>query len=344
MAIIEVKNLVKTYKIIEKEDGLLGYFKNLINPRYKEFKAVKNINFNIDEGELVGYIGENGAGKSTTIKMLTGLLTPTSGEVLVNGLVPNQKRIENNENIGAVFGQKTQLWWDLPVIESFRLIKKMYKIPENEYRKNLKMFTEILELENLLDKQVKNLSLGQKMRCEIAATFLHNPKIVYLDEPTIGLDVFVKENIRKFIKDINKEKKTTVILTTHDLKDIEDVCDRIILLDKGEIIYDGEKQKFKDTYGKYVIANLIVNSKQDNISNVVKLNNFEILEETEDRLKIKFSHDKITVVKIMNEISKYCVIEDIHMKETELEDILKEIYRGVHNNDKNNDSTSKNAI
>ncbi len=307
MSIIEVKNLVKTYKVIEKQDGLLGYFKNLINPKYKEFKAVKNINFNIDEGELVGYIGENGAGKSTTIKMLTGLLTPTSGEVLVNGLVPNQHRIENNKNIGAVFGQKTQLWWDLPVIESFRLIKKMYKIPENEYKENLKIFTEILELEDLLD-------------------------------------VFVKENIRKFIKDINKERKTTVILTTHDLKDIEDVCDRIILLDKGQIIYDGEKQKFKDTYGKYVIANLIVNSKQDNISNIIKLNDFEILEETEDRLKIKFSHDKITIVKIMNEISKYCVIEDIHMKETELEDILKEIYRGVHNNDKNNDSTSKNAI
>lgn len=328
MAIIEVKNLVKIYKIIEKEDGLLGYLKNLINPKYKEFKAVKNINFNIAEGELVGYIGENGAGKSTTIKMLTGLLTPTSGEVLVNGLVPNEKRIENNKNIGAVFGQKTQLWWDLPVIESFRLIKKMYKIPENEYRENLKMFTEILELEDLLDKQVKNLSLGQKMRCEIAATFLHNPKIVYLDEPTIGLDVFVKEKIRKFIKDINKEKKTTVILTTHDLKDIEDVCDRIILLDKGQIIYDGEKQKFKDTYGKYVIADLIVSSKNNN--NTFKLNDFEILEETENKLTIKFSHDKTTIVKIMNEISKYCTIEDIHMKEAELEDILKEIYKGVH--------------
>lgn len=344
MPIIEVKKLVKTYKNIEKKNGLVGYLKNLIMPKYKEFTAVKDISFSINEGELVGYIGENGAGKSTTIKMLTGLLTPTYGEVLVNGLVPNEKRMENNKNIGAVFGQKTQLWWDLPVIESFRLIKKMYKISESEYRKNLKMFTEILELKDLLDKQVKNLSLGQKMRCEIAATFLHNPKIVYLDEPTIGLDVFVKENIRKFIKDINKEKKTTVILTTHDLKDIEDVCDRIILLDKGQIIYDGEKQKFKDTYGKYVIANLIINSKEDNISNIVKLNNFEILEETEDRLKIKFSHDKITIVKIMNEISKYCVIEDIHMKETELEDILKEIYRGVHNNDKNNDSTSKNAI
>ena len=171
MSLIEVKDLVKNYKIIEKEDGLLGYLKNLIKPKYKEFTAVNNINFNINEGELVGYIGENGAGKSTTIKMLTGLLTPTSGQVVVNGIVPNEKRIENNKNIGAVFGQKTQLWWDLPVIESFRLIKKMYKIPENEYRKNLKKFTELLQLEDLLEKQVKNLSLGQKMRCEIAAHF-----------------------------------------------------------------------------------------------------------------------------------------------------------------------------
>ena len=327
MPIIEVKDLVKIYKIIEKEAGLRGYFKNLVKPEYKELIAVDNINFNIEEGELVGYIGENGAGKSTTIKMLTGLLTPTTGKVLVNGIVPNEKRIENNKNIGAVFGQKTQLWWDLPVIESFRLIKKMYKIPENEYRRNLKKFTEILELEELLEKQVKNLSLGQKMRCEIAATFIHNPKIVYLDEPTIGLDVLVKENIRKFIKDINKEKKTTVILTTHDLKDIEDVCDRIILLDKGKIIYDGEKQKFKDTYGKYVIAEFIVGSKNKGIS---QLTNAEILEETQNKLKVKFMHDETTIVKIMNEISNHCKIEDIHMQEAELEDILKEIYKGVH--------------
>ena len=328
MPIIEVNDLVKTYKIIEKEDGLLGYFKNLIRPKYRELTAVDKINFNIEEGELVGYIGENGAGKSTTIKMLTGLLTPTSGNVLVNGIIPNEKRIENNKNIGAVFGQKTQLWWDLPVIESFRLIKQMYKIPDGEYRKNLKNFTEILELNNLLEKQVKNLSLGQKMRCEIAATFLHNPKIVYLDEPTIGLDVLVKENIRKFIKDINKEKNTTVILTTHDLKDIEDVCDRIILLDKGQIIYDGEKQKFKDTYGKYVIVEFIIKEKHTNISESINLKEMQVLEETDNKLKVKFRHDETTIMKVMDKISKYCTIEDIHMKEAELEDILKEIYKG----------------
>ena len=327
MPIIEVKNLVKQYKIIEKESGLIGYFKNLVKPKYKELTAVNNINFNIEEGELVGYIGENGAGKSTTIKMLTGLLSPTSGNVVVNGLIPNKSRIENNKNIGAVFGQKTQLWWDLPVIESFRLIKKMYKIPEGEYRKNLKKFTEILELDELLEKQVKNLSLGQKMRCEIAATFLHNPKIVYLDEPTIGLDVLVKENIRKFIKSVNKEKNTTVILTTHDLKDIEDVCDRIILLDKGKIIYDGEKQKFKDMYGKYVIAEFIISDKKAKFDD---LENIQILEESDTNLKVKFSHEETTIVKVMDKLSEYCTIQDIHMREAELEDILKEIYKGAH--------------
>lgn len=327
---IKVENLVKTYKIIEKEEGLIGYFKNLFHPKYKEFMAVKGINFKIKEGELVGYIGENGAGKSTTIKMLTGLLTPTSGKVTVNGIIPYKERIRNNKNIGAVFGQKTQLWWDLPVIESFRLIKKMYNMTESEYKKNLKKFTNLLELDDLLEKQVKNLSLGQKMRCEIAATFLHNPKIVYLDEPTIGLDVFVKEKIRKFIKEINEENKTTVILTTHDLKDIEDVCDRIILLDKGQIIYDGEKQKFKDKYGKYITAELIVKNKKSIIKNDFKDENIEIIEEKENSIKLKFLHEKITILTVMDEISKYCEIEDVHMKEAELEDILKEIYKGAH--------------
>ena len=327
MAIIEAKNLVKEYKTIIKDKGILGYIKHLFKPKYEKFTAVDDISFQINEGELVGYIGENGAGKSTTIKMLTGILTPTSGDVSVNGLVPYKSRIENNKNIGAVFGQKTQLWWDLPVIESFRLIKKMYKIPEGEYRKNLKKFTELLDLEELLEKQVKNLSLGQKMRCEIAATFLHNPKIVYLDEPTIGLDVLVKENIRRFIKDINKEKNTTVILTTHDVKDIEEVCDRIILIDKGKIIFDGEKQKFKDNYGKNVKAELIVKEKVENIAEKINSENFTITEESNELIKLKFSHEKTTIMNVMEEISNHCKVIDIHMQESELEDILKEIYK-----------------
>ena len=272
-------------------------------------------------------------GKSTTIKMLTGLLTPTSGSIIVNGLIPNEKRIENNKQIGAVFGQKTQLWWDLPVIESFKIIKKLYEIPDKDYNENLKKFTDILDLKDLLNKQVKNLSLGQKMRCEIAATFLHNPKVVYLDEPTIGLDILVRENIRKFIKDINSEKKTTVILTTHDLKDIEEVCDRIILIDKGSIIYDGEKEKFKNTYGKHIIADFIVQNKQKNITLETSEEPFEVLEENEKNLKIKFNHDSLTIMEVVKSISNYCEILDMHIQEEGLEEILKEIYRGEIIND-----------
>ena len=265
--------------------------------------------------------------------MLTGLLTPTSGKVVVNGIIPNEKRIENNKQIGAVFGQKTQLWWDLPVIESFILIKKLYDIPDKEYNDNLKRFTEILDLKDLLEKQVKNLSLGQKMRCEIAATFLHNPRVVYLDEPTIGLDILVKENIRKFIKDINKERKTTVILTTHDLKDIEEVCDRIILIDKGSIIYDGEKSTFKNTYGKHIIVDLIVQNKKKSITIETAELPFEVIEENEKNIKVKFNHDKVTVMDIVKFISNYCEILDMHVQEEGLEEILKEIYRGEIIND-----------
>lgn len=331
MSIIEVSNLVKTYKVSQRKSGMIGYIKDLFNPKYKELKAVDGIDFKINEGELVGYIGENGAGKSTTIKMLTGLLTPTSGQVIVDGLIPSKNRIENNKKIGAIFGQKTQLWWDLPVIESFRLIKKMYEIPEEEYRKNLNNFTKLLDLQDLLDKQVKSLSLGQKMRCEIAATFLHNPKIVYLDEPTIGLDVLVKEKIRQFIKDINKENKTTVILTTHDVKDIDEVCNRIILIDKGKIIYDGSKENFKDTYGKNTVANIMVRNKKINLLEQANTESFEIIEETYNFIKVRFNHKETTIMKIMNEISKFCIVEDIHIKEAEIEDILKQLYQGSKN-------------
>lgn len=224
--------------------------------------------------------------------------------------------------------KKHGLWWDLPVIESFRLMKKLYEIPDGEYRKNLKRFIEILDLEDLLEKQVKNLSLGQKMRCEIALAFLHNPKIVYLDEPTIGLDVLVKEKIRQFIKDINKERKTTVILTTHDLKDIEDVCNRIILLDKGHIIYDGSKDKFKEQYGKEMLANFQIGHKTVELIANIPHSNFEVLAEEGNTLTVSFSHDKTTIVKIMQEIEKYCTIYDMSTKTPELEDILKQIYKG----------------
>ena len=337
---IEVSNLSKEFKINKKYEGLTGAVKSFFSHDYTIKKAVDGIDFKIDKGDMVGYIGLNGAGKSTTIKILTGLMVPTSGKCVVNGMVPYESRKEYTKDIGVVFGNRTQLWWDLPVSESFTVLKKIYKIPDEKYKKKLDFLKEVLEINEFYLTPVRNLSLGQKMRADLIASLLHSPKVLFLDEPTIGLDVLVKENIRKFIKDINKEKKTTVILTTHDLKDIEDICNRIILLDKGQIIYDGSKQKFKNTYGKYIIAEFIISNKSEEISKSITLKNIEVIEEKEQELKIKFSHDETTIVKIMDEISKYCTIDDIHMKEAELEDILKEIYKGVHTNVKNNVSIS----
>lgn len=253
MSVIEVKNLCKSFKITKKREGLKGSLLSLIKPEYEFKKAVDNVEFQIEKGEMVGYIGENGAGKSTTIKMLTGILTPTSGEALINGLVPYKNRVKNNMQIGVVFGQRTQLWWDTPAIDSYKLIQKMYEVPVDTYKKNLEMFTEILELNSLLNVPVRQLSLGQKMRCEIAAAFLHNPKIVYLDEPTVGLDIFIKDKMREFVKTVNRENGVTVILTSHDLRDIEEICSRVIIIDKGKIAYDGALEEIKTSLGAYRI-------------------------------------------------------------------------------------------
>ena len=328
MSIIEVKNISKQYKISKHKNSLKGYINYLFKPKCEFFNAVNNISFNINEGEIVGYLGENGAGKSTTIKMLSGLLTPSNGEIKVNGIIPYKNRIENNFQIGAVFGQKTQLWWDLPVFESFKLIGSLYKMSKKEYEKNLSWIVEKLELEDLLNKQVKNLSLGQKMKCEIAATFLHKPKVVYLDEPTIGLDVLVKENIRKFIKEVNKEFKTTIILTTHDIKDVEELCDRIILIDKGKLIYDGSITSFRT---KYSSNDFLTIYKEENNSFIDKIKipkGMEILEENKNYIKIKFNADKVSIVEIIDKFKQYYTILNIETNEAKIEEILKDIYRG----------------
>lgn len=328
VSIVKVKNVSKEYKISKHGNGVIGYIKHIFNPKYEIFKAVNNVSFQINEGEIVGYLGENGAGKSTTIKMLTGLLTPTNGKIEVNGIVPYKNRIQNNFQIGAVFGQKTQLWWDLPVIESFKLICSLYKMSKKEYEDNLDWIVNKLELQELLNKQVKNLSLGQKMKCEIAATFLHKPKIVYLDEPTIGLDVLVKENIRKFIKEVNKEFNTTIILTTHDIKDVEELCDRIILIDKGCIIYDGGINAFRT---KYSDNDFITIFKKENESHIDKIKNtkeIEIIEETKNYIKIKYNSKRISIVEIIDLFKKYYTIENVETNEARFEEILKDIYRG----------------
>lgn len=327
MSIIEVSGISKEYKISDHKGGLIGYINHIFNPKYKKFTAVNNISFKINQGEIVGYLGENGAGKSTTIKMLSGLLTPTNGIIKVNGIVPYKNRIQNNFQIGAVFGQKTQLWWDLPVFESFKLIGNLYKMTQKDYEKNLNWIVEKLELKELLNKQVRNLSLGQKMKCEIAATFLHKPKVVYLDEPTIGLDVLVKENIRNFIKEYNKEFNTTIILTTHDVKDVEELCDRIILIDKGKIIYDGNINSFRSKYSNNDFLTIF---KKETISfiNKIKLDGIEVAEESKNYIKIKFNQDKISIIEIIEKFKKYYTILNVETNEAKMEEILKEIYRG----------------
>jgi len=239
------KNFVK----YERRPGLIGTIRSFFNAKKIITKAVDGVSFTIDDGEIVGYIGPNGAGKSTTIKMLSGILTPTSGELSVNGVVPYKERIRNAYNIGVVFGQRTQLWWDLPLNESFTILKEIYGVSDADYQTRMAFFDEVLDIRSFIKSPVRTLSLGQRMRADIAAALLHNPKVLFLDEPTIGLDVVAKQKMREAIKYMNKTFNTTVILTTHDLDDIEELCDRIIMIDNGKIMYEGSLDEIKDIYG-----------------------------------------------------------------------------------------------
>ena len=248
MESIAVKNLYKIYKISQRQEGFTGMVKYLFHPQYKEKEAVKGISFSIHQGECVAFLGANGAGKSTTIKMLTGIMKPTEGKIYVMGNDPFRERIRNAGNIGVVFGQKTQLWWDIPVKDSFELLHSIYEIPDNVYEENLNLFKEILELEEFMDQPARKLSLGQRVRADIAAALLHDPPVLFLDEPTIGLDVAVKQKVYQFLQYINKEKNATILLTSHDLKDMEWLCRRLIILEKGEILFDDEITKIFDNY------------------------------------------------------------------------------------------------
>jgi ABC-2 type transport system ATP-binding protein len=247
--IIQTRRLRKVFRSVRREPGLAGTLRTLFSREYVEKVAVDDVTVALEAGELVGYIGPNGAGKSTTIKMLTGILIPTSGSIEVAGLVPGERRKENARNIGVVFGQRSQLYWDLPLIESFELLRTIYGISHERYRRNLDDFVAMLEMRDFLSTPVRQLSLGQRMRGDFAAAMLHDPKIIYLDEPTIGLDVVAKEAVREFVRRVNQERGTTVILTTHDLADVERLCRRIVLIDEGTIIYDGAIERIKEQYG-----------------------------------------------------------------------------------------------
>jgi len=247
-SLISVHALSKHYRSFKRREGILGGLRNLFHREYQSVKAVENVNFEIGRGEMVGYIGPNGAGKSTTIKMLTGILVPTSGEIHSNGFVPWKQRAAYVKTIGVVFGQRTQLWWDIAAVESFKLLRRIYDVSQRDYDERMELFNQVLGLKELLDVPVRKLSLGQRMRCDLAAALLHNPPILFLDEPTIGLDVVAKDHIRQFLRAINQRYKTTVLLTTHDLDDIEELCRRIMIIDRGTVLYDGPLARLKEQF------------------------------------------------------------------------------------------------
>jgi ABC-2 type transport system ATP-binding protein len=251
MNLIHIENLSKHFKILNRHEGLGGAVRDLFSGDYRMVKAVDGITFDIQPGEIVGYIGPNGAGKSTTIKMMTGILKPTDGTILVNEHAPYSNRIRQAQIMGVVFGQRTQLWWDLPVIESFKILKEIYKVDQKTFDEHMALFSQLVGLDKLYSQQVRTLSLGQRMLCDISASFLHNPQVVFLDEPTIGLDISIKAKIRSVILELNRTRSTTIILTTHDLGDVEALCRRLIIIDKGKILYDGNIKKVNALFGAY---------------------------------------------------------------------------------------------
>ncbi|WP_058303666.1 ABC transporter ATP-binding protein [Gorillibacterium timonense] len=336
MSQIEVRELSKEFRYAVKEPGLKGAVKHLFTQQYRDKLAVDRINLTIEQGEAVAYVGPNGAGKSTTIKMLTGILVPSAGTVRVNGLDPHKDRIENAKKIGAVFGQRTQLWWDIPVAESFALIKDIYEIPDLEYKRNMEIFTELLDLNDYIHLSGRKLSLGQRMRADLAAALLHNPEIVYLDEPTIGLDVAVKERIRRFIKHINQENKTTIMLTTHDLGDIEDLCKRLVIIDKGRIIYDGTLQAVKDAFARERVLHVQVKEPAPVLLEAIeRLPGANLSEETRNgllnggkQLSIAFDRFRISAGDVAGAIMKVAEIVDFRIDEPSVEQIIRRVYEG----------------
>lgn len=322
MSLIRVHELTMVFKVNILRRGIWSNIRSLLKRSYRLVTALDHVSFDIAEGEIVGYIGPNGAGKSTTIKVLAGVLVPTEGDVLVDGVVPHKNRMENARRIGVVFGQRTHLHWDLPVIDSFDLYKAMYAIDVVRYKRNLGFFTELLDLGEMLVKPVRQLSLGQKMRCELAGALLREPKILYLDEPTIGLDVVARGKILDFILQVNRERKTTIIITTHNMDDIEYLCNRLIMIDKGHIIYDGGLAEFKKRYGGD--HDLIVDFAADGVE--VDDPRFKVRKREGQRLHLSFSSNELSVAEALAFISKSYEIRGMTFTEPDIEGIVKRMY------------------
>ncbi len=335
---IIIRDVTKHFRILNRREGLWGAVRDLFSRNYRLVKAVDGVSFSIAQGELVGFIGPNGAGKSTMIKMLTGVLEPTSGSMSVNGFVPFRQRKRYVQNIGIVFGQRTQLWWDLAVIESFKLLKEIYGIDSIAYERNLGIFNDLVHLRELYKIPVRSLSLGQRMLCDIAASFLHDPSIIFLDEPTIGLDVDIRSKVRSIIGGLNVEKKTTVLLTSHDVGDIESLARRIILIDKGKILYDGVTEKFTGIFGAYRTLRMDVHELAPSEIDALKAqtasrcgagDGVEFGEVSSGWLGVSFDQQKIPLLDLLNPILAGFKIRDIKVEEIEMEEVIKRVYAGA---------------
>ncbi|HGA0700405.1 hypothetical protein BVG00_22620 [Bacillus cereus] len=337
---IDVRHLSKEYIVHNqnKQSGFLGAVRGMFQREKKKIHALKDVSFQIQKGEVVGYVGTNGSGKSTTIKILTGILRPTSGEVTVQGRDPFKYRKKNAWNIGVVFGQRSQLWWDLPVIDSYELLYRIYGLTQEEFQSNLNYLVEVLEIKDFLYTPVRNLSLGQRIRCEILAAFLHSPEIVILDEPTIGLDIFVKEKIRNMIRKINKERQTTILLTTHDMDDITETCSRILVLSDGVIDYDGSLDEFKKENSELRMMSFDVREKAPNISGISEL--VENIWVDSHKVRVQFDNREYTPAQLAVKMMETNDVIDLQIEEVNIEDILKKRY-GNSSRGEQDESTAK---
>ncbi|MDE6426697.1 MAG: ATP-binding cassette domain-containing protein [Ruminococcus sp.] len=326
-AIIQIKNVTKEFKVLNRREGLKGSLKDLFSRDYKIVRAVDNISMDIEQGEIVGYLGPNGAGKSTTIKMMTGVLEPTSGEILVSGNIPYQNRAKNAQEIGVVFGQRSQLWWALPLIESFKLLKDIYQINNSDYESMMHLYQSLVDIEPLLHKPVRQMSLGQRTLSDILAAFLHNPKIVFLDEPTIGLDVSMKSKIRILINALNKEKNTTVILTTHDMGDVDALCQRIVIIDKGKMLYNNDIEHLKGFFGSYRTLKIRMDGDLKQKAEMIQkeLPDFSV-SAGEEWISVLVDEEKSKVMEVLNQLQKSHKIRDMQLEEISTEDVIKKIY------------------
>ena len=322
MPIIRTRALRKVFRTVRRVPGAGGALRTLLSPSYEDKVAVSGVDMDIEAGELVGYIGPNGAGKSTTIKMLTGILVPTSGTIEVAGIVPHEQRQQNARNIGVVFGQRSQLYWDLPLIESFELLRAIYSVPEERYQRNLRTFIDILEMEPFIRTPVRQLSLGQRMRGDFAAALLHDPQIIYLDEPTIGLDVIAKGAIRDFVRHINQERGATVILTTHDLADVERLCRRIIIIDNGTIIYNGGIERIKEQYGTHRTLILTLTAPDPN----PQLDGAEVVSNDHGVVRYRFDRRRVRADQLIRQATERFELRDVTIEEPDLESIIRRIY------------------